>query len=176
MHHIYMFKYSESLFLSLQTAANKKTRWPESENELYLPSDRRLSANLVPNLAFSGCHMVSVTNSHCRNLGFLYRKTAANGIVKYSLEFCWTRSREWLFWQSPEAIGVRFRPILSSERLPHIKKPATVRRKKEIRSLAPDESPARRQTGRLTFYRKLTTSSTSAEGTPMWRRVGTPPL
>jgi hypothetical protein len=27
---------------------NKKTPWPQSANELYRPSDRRLSAKLVP--------------------------------------------------------------------------------------------------------------------------------
>jgi hypothetical protein len=88
------FKYSESLFLSLQTPANKKTPWPESASELYLPSDRRLSANLVPTFADRACHMGSVTNPQGRNLGLLDRKTAANEIVKYGLEFCWTWSRE----------------------------------------------------------------------------------
>jgi hypothetical protein len=38
------------------------TSWPESESELYRPSDRRLSAKLAPNFAGRGCHVVSATD------------------------------------------------------------------------------------------------------------------
>jgi hypothetical protein len=51
----------------------KKTPWPESANELYRPSDRRLSAKLVPTFADRGCHVVSVTDPYGCILGFLYR-------------------------------------------------------------------------------------------------------
>jgi hypothetical protein len=34
------------------------TLWPESASELYRPSDRRLSAKLVPTFADRGCHVV----------------------------------------------------------------------------------------------------------------------
>jgi hypothetical protein len=44
----------------------KKTPWPESASELYRPSDRRLSAKLVPTLADRGCCVVSATGSHGR--------------------------------------------------------------------------------------------------------------
>jgi hypothetical protein len=54
---------------------------------------------------------------------------------------------------------VNYRPVLSSERVPHIKKPAIVRQKTKIWSWAPDESPTPRQTGRLTVGRKLTSTS-----------------
>jgi hypothetical protein len=37
-----------------------------SQSELYRPSDRRLSANLVPTLVDGGCRMVSATNPHGR--------------------------------------------------------------------------------------------------------------
>jgi hypothetical protein len=37
------------------------------------PSDRRLSAKLVPNFADKGCHVVSVTDPYGRILGFLGR-------------------------------------------------------------------------------------------------------
>jgi hypothetical protein len=37
----------------------KETPWPESASELYRPSDRRLSAKLVPTFADIGCHVVS---------------------------------------------------------------------------------------------------------------------
>jgi hypothetical protein len=38
------------------------TPWPESASELYRPSDRRLSAKLVPTFAGTGCHVISVTD------------------------------------------------------------------------------------------------------------------
>jgi hypothetical protein len=39
----------------------------------YRPSDRRLSAKLVPTFADRGCHVVSVTDPYGRILGFLDR-------------------------------------------------------------------------------------------------------
>jgi hypothetical protein len=47
--------------------------WPESVSELYRPSDRRLSAKLLPNFADRGCHVVSVTDPYGRILRFLDR-------------------------------------------------------------------------------------------------------
>jgi hypothetical protein len=38
---------------------------------LYRPSDRSLLAKLVPTLADRGCRVVSATDPHGRNLGFL---------------------------------------------------------------------------------------------------------
>jgi hypothetical protein len=58
--------------MELNTTADTPP-WPESASELYRPSDRRLSANLVPTLADRGCHVVSVTNPYGRNLGFVDR-------------------------------------------------------------------------------------------------------
>jgi hypothetical protein len=46
---------------------------------------------------------------------------------KYGGESQGTQTREWLRWLRPEAI-VNDRPVLSSDRGPHINKPATVRR------------------------------------------------
>jgi hypothetical protein len=46
------------------------TSWPYSSNELYRPSDRCLSAKLVPNFAGTACCMVSATNSHGHYSGF----------------------------------------------------------------------------------------------------------
>jgi hypothetical protein len=40
----------------------KLTPWPQFPNELYRPSDRRLSETLVPTFAKSGCHVVSLTD------------------------------------------------------------------------------------------------------------------
>jgi hypothetical protein len=45
--------------------------------------------------------------------------------VKYDLESHGNRTREWLRWRGPAAI-VNDRPVLSSEKEPHINKPATV--------------------------------------------------
>jgi hypothetical protein len=82
--------------------------------------------------------------------------------VKYGREFCGTLIQEWLLWQGLVAIvQVNCRPVLSSERVPHIKKPAIVRQKTKIWSWAPDGSPAPGRTGRLTVGRKLTSTSTS---------------
>jgi hypothetical protein len=50
-----------------------QTPWPESASELYRPSDRRLSANLVPTFADRGCHVVSVADPYVNILGFLDR-------------------------------------------------------------------------------------------------------
>jgi hypothetical protein len=36
--------------------------WPVSARELYRPTDRRLSAKLVPTFTDRGCHVVSVTD------------------------------------------------------------------------------------------------------------------
>jgi hypothetical protein len=47
-----------------------KTPWPEFESELYRPSDRRLSAKLVPTFLDRECHVVSVTGPYGRILGF----------------------------------------------------------------------------------------------------------
>jgi hypothetical protein len=43
------------------------------ERELYLPSDRRLSAKWLPTFADRGCHMVSVMDPYGRIHGFLDR-------------------------------------------------------------------------------------------------------
>jgi hypothetical protein len=50
-----------------------ETPLPESVNELYQPSDRRLSAKLVPSFTDRGCHVVSVAGPYGRILRFLDR-------------------------------------------------------------------------------------------------------
>jgi hypothetical protein len=52
----------------------QQTLWPESESELYQPSNRRLSAKIVPTFADIGCHVVSITDPYDRILGFLDRR------------------------------------------------------------------------------------------------------
>jgi hypothetical protein len=65
-YHLTALKFNLSSILFL-----KKTQWPEFASELYRPSDRRLSAKLVPTFADRGCHVVSVTDPYGRILGFL---------------------------------------------------------------------------------------------------------
>jgi hypothetical protein len=57
----------------LRIIHTKKIMWPESASGLYRPSDRRLSAKLVPIFVDRGCHMASVTDPYGRTLGFLDR-------------------------------------------------------------------------------------------------------
>jgi hypothetical protein len=49
------------------------TPWPESDRELYRPSDRNLLAKLMTTFADRGCHVVSATDPYGRILGFLDR-------------------------------------------------------------------------------------------------------
>jgi hypothetical protein len=57
----------------------------------------------------------------------------SNETVKYSCEFSWTSTQGSLLWQGPEAIvQVNYKSSLSSERVPHIKKPAICRQKTKI--------------------------------------------
>jgi hypothetical protein len=55
------------------TIAMKSTPWTESASELYGPSDRRLSAKLVPTFVDRGCHVVSAKDAYGRILGSLDR-------------------------------------------------------------------------------------------------------
>jgi hypothetical protein len=54
-------------------STNKQTPSSESANELYRPSDSRLSAKRLSTFADKGCHVVSVTDPFGRILGFLDR-------------------------------------------------------------------------------------------------------
>jgi hypothetical protein len=51
----------------------KENPWPVSASELYRPSDRRLSAKVVPTFADRRSDVVSVTDPFARNLNFLDR-------------------------------------------------------------------------------------------------------
>jgi hypothetical protein len=71
-----------------RTKQSKQTPWPESASELYRPSNCRLLAKLVPAFADKGCHIVSVTDPHCRILGFLDRMPESTvwNIIKHTAE------------------------------------------------------------------------------------------
>jgi hypothetical protein len=57
-----------------ETNKKKQTPRPESASELYRPSDRRLSAKLVPTFADRGCRVVSTTDPYGHILCFLDRR------------------------------------------------------------------------------------------------------
>jgi hypothetical protein len=59
---------------NMQRHHSKQTPWSESASELYRPSDRRLSGNLVANFADRGCGVVRATDPYCSILAFLDRK------------------------------------------------------------------------------------------------------
>jgi hypothetical protein len=59
---------------------HKKIPWPESVSELYQPSDRCLSANLVPTSADRACHVISVMDHYSRILGF------RDGYMKHNIQ------------------------------------------------------------------------------------------
>jgi CBS-domain-containing membrane protein len=68
-----MLVYTLRLHEAMPRYQRRGTRRTESASELYRPSDRRLSAKLVPTFADRGCHLVSVTDPYGRILGFLDR-------------------------------------------------------------------------------------------------------
>jgi hypothetical protein len=51
----------------------QRTPWSESASELHRPSDRHLSAKLVPTFADRGSHVVSVTDPYGSILSFMDR-------------------------------------------------------------------------------------------------------
>jgi hypothetical protein len=69
----YIFERNRQFKLFIETKILYITPWPECTIELYRPSDRRLSAKLVPTFADRRCHMVSVTDSYGHILDFLDR-------------------------------------------------------------------------------------------------------
>jgi hypothetical protein len=69
---ILLFCHLPEMFIRIGKT-NKQTPWSASASELYRPSDRRLSAKLVPTIADRGCHVVSLTDPCGRILGSLDR-------------------------------------------------------------------------------------------------------
>jgi hypothetical protein len=63
----------QSLQCNFKQKFKYKTPWPESTNELYRLSNRRLSAKWLPTFGDRGCHVVSVKDHYGLILGFLDR-------------------------------------------------------------------------------------------------------
>jgi hypothetical protein len=58
-------------FVSAVDVGTKPSPWPQSVNELYRPSDRRLSPKSARIFVDRGCHVVSVTDPYGHILKFL---------------------------------------------------------------------------------------------------------
>jgi hypothetical protein len=77
--HVHSLLFLHNLLNALVQIANKMgliiiiTPWPKSASELHRPSDRSLLAKLVLTFADRRCHVVRVTDSYGRILGFLDR-------------------------------------------------------------------------------------------------------
>jgi hypothetical protein len=69
----YLRKINERMSTATTQYLIKKTQWSESASELYLPSDRRLSAKRLTTFADRGCHVISLTDTYGRILDFLDR-------------------------------------------------------------------------------------------------------
>jgi hypothetical protein len=91
-----------------------ETPWPEPAIELYLPSDRRLSAKLVSTFEERRCHVVSVTDLYDRILGFLAATFSFNCTLLFLLivltRLSEPRSRSTILRKSDSA-GNRTRPL-----------------------------------------------------------------
>jgi hypothetical protein len=77
---------SEGKFQSavqITTQAYKKTPWPQSASEQYRPTDRPLSAKLVPTLADRGCRVVGAMDLYGRILCFLAPQFNSGGLVDH---------------------------------------------------------------------------------------------
>jgi hypothetical protein len=74
----------------------KKTPWSKSANELYRPSDRRLSAKWLPTFADRECHVASMMDPYGRILGRLDRSRYFS--IKWLLS-C-THEAEWTLFQT----------------------------------------------------------------------------
>jgi hypothetical protein len=66
----FRFVLHQQLKLCASICHYKKNSGAQSSSELYRPSDRRLSAKLMPTLADRGCRAVSATNPHGREIRF----------------------------------------------------------------------------------------------------------
>jgi hypothetical protein len=91
------------LYTNKQT--NKLTPLFESASVLCRPSDRRLSAKLVPTFADRGCHEVSMTDPYGRVLGFLPFFTHC---VLSLLRFACQMNCRTLIWHSWFAMAVQY--------------------------------------------------------------------
>jgi hypothetical protein len=79
----------------------KQTLWLESLSELYRPSNNSMSEKLVPTFEDRGCSMVSATDPHGRNLGFIDR------VETRSLFILRITETDTIYKQNVELVNVR---------------------------------------------------------------------
>jgi hypothetical protein len=96
-----------------RVGGRKKTPWTEPVSELYRPSNRRLSAKLVPTFANGGCRMVSPTDKHDRILGFLNRSCYFFFQVapQFTHEAEWTQFQTHYFSENLVVPGIEPSPL-----------------------------------------------------------------
>jgi hypothetical protein len=63
---------------------NNLIPWLLFASELYQPSDRRLSAELVPTFADRGCRVVSAADPHGRIVGFRASPQCKSKLYRYT--------------------------------------------------------------------------------------------
>jgi hypothetical protein len=67
----------------MRPSQTKQIPWPESVSELYRPSDRRLSAELMPAFPDRRCRLVSATVPQGRIPGFLDQLYVSISVLKW---------------------------------------------------------------------------------------------
>jgi hypothetical protein len=87
---VYIFTYIHATLACIHN-----TPWPGSAIELYLPSDRCLSAKLVPTFTDRWCNVVSVTDPYGRILGSS-QKYSPLSVFCYTILHIYLRIRAFL--------------------------------------------------------------------------------
>jgi hypothetical protein len=93
---------------------NNKTPWSEPASELYLTSDRRLSAKLLSTFEDRGCHVVSLMDPYGRILGFLDQSSyffSFKWLLSCTHEAEWTPFQTHYFLENVVAPIVELRPL-----------------------------------------------------------------
>jgi hypothetical protein len=83
------------------------------KKEFYRPSDRRLSAKLVPPLVDRRCHVVSVTDPSGRILGFLDRRSyfSFKKLLNCTHATEWTPFQTYYFSENLVVQGIEPEPL-----------------------------------------------------------------
>jgi hypothetical protein len=87
-----------------------KNSWPESANDLYPLSDRRLSAKLMPTFVDRDCHVISMTYPYSCIHGFLDGIQGRSGGLRLASKTC-NLQVIWLTCESANAASRRIKPI-----------------------------------------------------------------
>jgi hypothetical protein len=103
-------------YINIYKQQTKQTPWSESASELYRPSDRRLSAKLVPTFADRARHVVSVTDPQGCILGFLDR--SRNFLFQVAPQlYSKAPFQTHCFSENPVALAIEPGPLICSHEL-----------------------------------------------------------